>query len=187
MSAEGVVTEGSEWKGFMRKHWGMVATVAVAVVLAFAGAVYVFLWFVGNAQATGLVPATLGLWTMGNLVAFIVYATFWELFLIGIPVVIGAIAVWRWWKGLPGEERREFHFFGKRSRATGGGGVSLLFFIAFSVKVFLDGKWNVAIATWTLDYVVNSLILTLIWGLVIFGIPMAIGMVWWIRREIKKP
>jgi len=58
---------GSDWKKFMGKHWRIVATFVVAAILAVASAVYVFLWFVGNAQSTGLVPRTLGLWTMANL------------------------------------------------------------------------------------------------------------------------
>src|SRR5712664_3669840 len=49
---------GSDWKRFMRKHWRTVATFAVAAILAVGSAVYVFLWFVGNAQSTGLVPRT---------------------------------------------------------------------------------------------------------------------------------
>jgi len=172
----------------MKKHWGVIAVFAVAGVLAFVGAVYVFLWFVGNAQSTGMVPASLGLWTMGNLVAFILYAIFWELLFIGIPIVIGAAIGWQWWRRLPDDERRGYHLFGRRSRRTGGsGGLSLLFFIAFCIKVYIDGNWNVPIATWTLGYVVGSMISILIWVAVIFGIPIAIGAIWWIRREMKKP
>lgn len=171
----------------MRKHWKAVGIFVVACALALAGAVYVFLWFVKNAQSSGLVPATLGLWTMANCVTFILNAIFWELLLIGIPVVIGVLAGWLWWRRLPDEERRGYHSFGRRSRATGGsGGVSLLFFIAFCIKVYLDGNWNVAIATWTLDYVVGSMVLILEWVLIIFGIPIAIGIIWWIRYETRK-
>ncbi len=179
---------GSEgWRKFLRKHWNMVALFVIGAVLASVGAILVFLWFVGDAQATGLVPATLGLWTMGNLVIFIIYTIFWELLLIGIPVALAAAAGWLWWRRLSSEEKKEYHFFGKRSRATsGGGGVSALFFIAFCIKVFIDGNWNVAIATWTFDYVVYSMLSILVWGLVIFGIPAAIGIIWWISHELKK-
>jgi len=188
MMAETGSENGSEiWKKFLRKHWNMVALFVVAVVLAFVGAVYVFLWFVGDAQSTGLVPATLRFWTMGHMVTFILHLIFWELLLIGIPVGIGAVAGWQWWKRIPDEEKKEYHFFGKRSRTTSGGsGISLLFFIAFCIKVFIDGNWNVAIATWTLDYVVGSMISILIWAAVIFGIPAAIGIIWWINHEMKK-
>ncbi len=125
---------------------------------------------------------------MNNLVTFILYAIFWELLLIGIPVAIGALVAWQWWRRLPYEERSSYHFFGKGPRRSGGsGGVSLLFFIAFCIKVYIDGNWNVPIASWTLDYVVNSLVLILVWIAIILGIPAVIGLTWWIRREIKKP
>src|SRR5712692_764377 len=105
--------EGSRGRRFMRKHWRAVAAFAVAVVLAAAGAVYVFLWFVENAQTTGLVPRTLGLWTMANLVTFILYAVFWELLLIAVPVAIGAVVAWQWWKRLPAEERTGYRLSAK--------------------------------------------------------------------------
>jgi hypothetical protein len=176
----------SDWGGFMRRHWKAVGIFVLAGALALAGSVYVFLWFVKYAQSNGMVPATLGLWTMANLVAFILNAIFWELLLIGIPVGVGAVAGWLWWRRLPYEERRGYHF-GRRSGATrGSGGVSLLFFIAFCIKIYLDGNWNVPIATWTLDYVVGSMVLILEWVLIIFGIPIAIGLIWWIRHKTRK-
>ncbi len=87
---------------------------------------------------------------------------------------------------MPTEERVEYDF-GKRSRKTkGGGGGSLLFFIVFCIKVYLDGNWNVPIATWTLNYVVDSVVLIVILAAIIFGIPATIAGVWWVRREMKK-
>lgn len=187
MTEEVVTTKRPYWKKFMLKHWSIVAVFAVAGILAVAGAIYVYLWFVGNAQSSGMVPSNLGLWTMNNVVTFILHAVFWELCLIGIPVAIGAILGWQWWKRLPEEEKREYHFFGKRSRSrNGGSGVSILFFVAFAIKVYIDGNWNVAISTWTLDYVVGSMVTLLVWGLVIFGIPMAIGGILWLRHEMNK-
>jgi len=180
---------GSEmWKKFLRKHWSMLVLFVVGAALASIGAILVYLWFVGDAQSTGLVPSTLGLWTLRHLVTFLLYLILWEVLFIGIPVIIAAIAGWLWWRKLPDEEKREYHFFGKRSRATsgGGGGMGLLFFIAFCIKVFTDGNWNVAISTWTFDYLVYSLLWTLIWILIIFGIPAAIGIIWWIHHEMKK-
>jgi hypothetical protein len=183
-------TESGYWKKFLRKHMSMVALFIVAVVLAAVGAVLVFLWFIGNAQSTRLVPTTLGLWSMRHLVTFILHAIFWELLLIGIPVAIAAVAGWLWWRRLPIEEKMEYHFFGKgpRKASGGGGGASLLFFIAFCIKVYIDGNWNVAIGSWTLDYVVYSILSILIWIIIIFGIPAAIIAIWWISREMtRKP
>jgi hypothetical protein len=179
--------DSGAWKKFLKKHWTMFALFVVAAILAAAGAIYVFLWFVGDAQSTGMIPSTLGQWTMDNIVAFILHTIFWELVIIGIPVIIVAVAGWLWWRRLPNDEKKEYHFFGKRSRTTSeGSGISLLFFIAFCIKVFIDDNWNVAIGTWTFDYVVDSMISILIWSVIIFGIPIAIGAIWWIRHEMKK-
>lgn len=161
------------------------AIFALGVVLTIAGAIYVFLWFVSNAQSSGLVPSSLGSWTMGNLVTFILNSIFWELFIVGIPVAIAAFVAWRWWTRLPEAERR-FRFSG-RKRSTGGGGGSLFFFIVFCIKVYIDGKWNTPIANLTVDYVVGSVVAIIVWGLIIIGIPLAIGLAWWIRREMKSP
>jgi len=182
---EAIRKKATSQEKFFGRHWGIVTIFVVAIISAFVGAVYVFLWFTGSAQSTGLVPAAIGFWTMGNMVAFILHLIFWELLLIGIPVAIGAVAGWQWWKRLPDEEKREYHV--KRSRTIRGeSGISALFFIAFCIKVFIDGNWNVPIATWTLDYVVGSMIFILFWGAVIFGIPIAVGIIWWISHKMKK-
>ena len=183
----GAGMEGLGWKRFMRKHWGIVPIFLAAGVVAFVGAIYVFLWFVGNAQSSGLVPAILSQWTMGNLLEFVLNAVFWELLIIGIPGVVAVVIGWQWWKRLPDGERAG-PWFGRRSRTRGrSGGLSLFFFIAFAIKVYLDGNWNVPIANFTLNYVVGSMVLILIWTAVIVGIPLAAVAVWWIRREMKKP
>jgi hypothetical protein len=187
MTVEVEVEKSSVGKKFVRKHWKIVAVAIAAGILAVLGAVHVFLWFVANAQSTGIVPATLGLWSMGNMVSFVLHAVFWELILIGIPVAIGAILGWQWWKRLPDEERKEYRFFGKRSRSRGAGGaVSPLLFIAFALKVYVDGNWNVAVSSWTLDYVVGSMVTILVWIAVILAVPATIGLIWWLSHGLNK-
>ena len=176
------------WKKFLRKHWNMLVVFIVGVVLASIGAILVFLWLVGDAQSTGMVPTSLGQWTMGQVVTFTLHLILWEVLFVGVPVIIAAVAGWVWWRRLPDEEKKEYHFFGKRSKATSGGsgGISVLFYIAFFIKVWMDGKWNVVFATWKLDYLVYSCLSVLVWILIIFGIPIALGLIWWIRHEMKK-
>lgn len=187
MTIEAEAEQGSVWKKFMRKHWNMITLFVVAIILAVVGAVYVFWWFTGYAQTTGLVPSSLGLWSMSNVVLFILHSIFWELLFIGIPAIIGAIVGWQWWKRIPEEERKEYHFFGRRSRSSGAGGaITPLLFIAFAIKVYVDGNWNAAVSTYTLNYVVGSIITILIWIAAIFGIPIAIGIIWWMHHEMNK-
>ena len=177
------------WKKFLRKHWHMLVLFSVGAALAAVGALYVFLWFIGDALSTGLVPTILGQWSMAHMLTFLLHVIFWEALFIGIPVILAAVAGWLWWRRLPIEEKKEYHFFGAGSRSTGGGGaISILFWIAFAIKIFTDGNWNVPVATWTLDYFVYSSIWTLIWIVIIFGIPaLVIGLIWWLSQETKKP
>ena len=188
-----MIAENGEkiWKIFLRKHWKMLVLFVVGAILASIGAILVYLWFVGDAQLTGLVPATLGLWAMGHFVTFLLHLIFWEALFIGIPVLLTIVGIiFLWWKKLPDKERKEYrdgHLFGKRSHSTdASGGISFLVFIVFCIKVYLDGNWGVAIATWKFDYLVYSYLWALIWILIIFGIPMALGGIWWIRHEMKK-
>ena len=187
MTQKNEIEKDSEWGKFIRKHWKMVATFVIAGILIFIGSIYVFLWFTKDAQTTGLVPSTLGLWTMGNIVSFILHLIFWEVIFIGIPAIVGAVASWQWWKRLAEQEKKEYHLSGKSSRASrAGGAISPLLFIAFAIKVYVDGNWNVAISTYALDYVVGSVITILVWIVAIFGIPATIGTIWWIRHEMNK-
>jgi len=177
----------SDWRAFLERHWGVATVFVVAAALAVAAAVYTLWWFVGYAQSTGLVPSTLGLWTMGNLVNFIIYSVLWELLFVGIPVALAAILAWIWWRRLPYEERVGYHW-GRSSRSAGGsGGAGFLFFIAFAIKVYVDGNWNIPISSYTLNYVVGSVITILEWVAVLFGIPIAIGLAWWLHHESKRP
>jgi hypothetical protein len=177
----------SDWALFVKKHKAAFAIFVTAAILAVAGAIYVFVWFVGNAQAIELVPADLGLWSMGHIVTFLLHAIFWELVLIGIPVAVGAVIAWQWWKHLP--DKNEYNLSGKPNKSNGAGGAfGPLLFIAFAIKVFIDGNWGVPIASWTVDYVVGSMVTIVLWIAAIFAIPAIIGVVWWIHHETtKKP
>ena len=179
--------DSGAWRAFLKRHWSMLAYWIIAAIIAVIGAVLVYLWFVGEAQSANMVPMILGQWTMAHLVTFMLHLLFWELIIIGIPVAVAAIIGWLWWKKIPDEERKEYQFFGKGTRTErGGSGISFLFFVAFCIKLYVDGNWNVAIGSWTLTYVVDSTITILAWAAVVFGIPAIIIGIIWLSREIKK-
>lgn len=178
------------WKKFLRKHWKIVILFTIGAILAVIGAVLVFLQFVETAQVTGLVPETLGLWSLKHLVTFVLRLIFWEAIYIGIPVLLViAIIYFLWWKKLPEEEREEYdreNLFSDSHSSSGGQGISIVIFIAFIIKVYRDGKWNVAIADWTFDYLVYSYLRAIIWVIIILGIPIALGGIGWIIYKMRK-
>jgi hypothetical protein len=187
LTVEQGAEKNSGWKKFLKKHWNIAAIFVAAGIGAIIASVYVFLWFVGNAQSTGLVPATLGMWTMGNMISFILHGIFWELLLIGIPVAVAGTLGWQWWKRLPKEETSNLSW--KQSKSSRAGeAISPLLFIAFAIKVYIDGNWNVAISTWKLDYVVGSVVTILIWIAAIAAIPAILALfLWLIFGRNKKP
>ena len=183
--------ENKIWKKFFTKHWKMFALFVAIAILAFIGAIYVFLWLVEDAQITNLVPMILGDWTIAYCITFFLHLIFWEFIYIGIPVMVALVLAYLlWWKKLPVAERKEYrrgNLFGKKSRRRdGGGAISFLVNVFFVIKVYLDGNLDLAFKDWEFDYLVYSYLTALIWVLVVFGIPITIGLIVWISNRIKK-
>jgi hypothetical protein len=176
------ITGEAYWNAFIRRHLGVFGLFVAACIAAIIDAVYVFIWFTGNALTSGLAPSTLAQWTLGNVVTFIFNLAFWEIVFVGIPLLVGVGIAWWWWSRLPMDEKAGYRIFdGRRSRASGDG-ASFLFFIAFCLKAYLDGNWNTAISSWTFSYVVGSSITIFVWAMGIIGVVALIGFIWWITR-----
>lgn len=181
----------SAWRLFARRHWKAVVAFVAGIVVVAAAAAAVFLWFAGRAQDSGLVPQALGDWSVGYVVTFFLNLLFWELVVVGIPVVVAAVAAYRfWWKGLPAEERAEYRMRRKnRPRSTGakfGDAICLLTNIFFLLIVYLDGNWNLAFSSWTFDYLVGSYLWALLGVLAAISVPMAIGGLWWLAKNAER-
>ena len=85
------------------------------------------------------------------------------------------------------KEYKEKKLFGKRTRKTDGGeAISFLVTIFFVIKIWLDGNWNTPFASWDLDYLVYSWLTALMWVMIIIGIPILIGVIWWLNKEMKR-
>ncbi len=175
-------TMEAQWNEFIRRHRGIFALFAIASITALVAAIRVFIWFSGNAQTSGLAPASLAQWTLGDIVNFALNLIFWEIVFVGVPVIVGVVIAWWWWRRLPSDERTGLRLSDGRQRRAGGDGASFLFFIAFCIKVYADGNWNTAISSWTFDYVVSSAITIFVWALIIVVILAGLGLAWWIRR-----
>jgi hypothetical protein len=164
---------------FIRRHWKMLSVFGVIGAAAVVAAVLVLTWFVATAQATGFVPAVLGEWTVGYFINFVLHLIFWELLLVGswVAVVVGVLG-YRWWNSLSPEEKVR----PKRGRREGGDAFGFLIFITWLIVVWLDGRWALPFEAWTINNWVYSFLAAVGWDLLIFGIPILLGFVWWIRK-----
>ena len=168
---------------FLRRHWKMAMVFAIVIVGAAIGALLVLLWLVATAQATGLVPLVLGQWSIGHVITFLLHLIFWELILVGSWVlVIVIVLVFQWYRKLPVDERAGWHRRGRREES---GAFGLLVGVTWLIVVWLDGRWDLPFNSWTFNDWVYSFLAAVFWDLLIFGVPIALGLVWWIRKEMK--
>ncbi|MHA2603414.1 MAG: hypothetical protein AM324_014935 [Candidatus Thorarchaeota archaeon SMTZ1-83] len=149
-----------EQKRFLKRHWKMTIVFAAVFVAAVVGAVLVFLWFIDTAQATGLLPSILGEFTVGYLVTFFLHVIFWELLLVASWVfVIILVIYFKWYMKLPEEERMDI--------------------------IWIDGRWDLAFNSWTLNDWVFSWLWAVFWVMLIIGIPVMLYFLYWIRTEVQ--
>jgi hypothetical protein len=169
-------------KKFLKKHWRMMVVFTVIFIIAAVVALYVLTWFIATAQATGFVPALLGQWTVGYVIDFILHLIFWELLLVGswLIVVVGVIG-YRWYKTFTDEEKEAKP---KRGKREGGDAFSFLVGITWLIVVWVDGRWNLPLASWTINDWIYSCLAAVGWDLLIFGIPLVLYFIYWTRTEL---
>ncbi|MDG6221589.1 MAG: hypothetical protein QCI38_09120, partial [Candidatus Thermoplasmatota archaeon] len=171
------------WRKFAVRHKKMIGLWIILGIMFAAGAVYVFMDFAADAQASAMVPASLGGWSVGHIFTFVINLLFWEALMIGIPLVITIVAIYMlWWKSIPLHEREEYgraKLFHSSEGFKGSSGFSIFFYILIMIKVYLDGNWNLPISQWSFDYLIGSVLWILIVVAVLVGIPMLLGGLWY--------
>ena len=170
-----------EMRRFLLKNWKMTLVMAVCIVAAAVVALLVFLWVVNEAAL--VMPASLGDWTIGYLVTFVLHLIFWELLLVatwGIP--LAAVLYWQFSK-LPDADVWK----PKGGRRESGDAFGFLIAVAWLVMIWIDGRWDQTFQVWTFTEWVYSWLTALGWVLLIFGIPaVVIFVLWLVNREMKK-
>jgi hypothetical protein len=177
------------WKLFVRRHAGVTLLMIGGFTAAALAALFVFLWVVASAQANGLVPSVLGLWTVGHGLTFILNVILWEILLVASWVIPVALAVFfLWYKELPEAERSEYEGTSRRRKAArGSGGLSFFAWLVWLVIVWTDGRWNLAFQNWTFNQLIYSWIAAGLVVSLIVGIPGAIYVVWSLRKNGSHP
>ena len=170
-------------KRFLKRHWKMTIVFGAIFAAAVTAAILVFFWFVGHAQATNLVPATLGQWSIGIVFTFILHVIFWELVLVvSWVIVVAVVIIFQWYKKLPSEEQEGWST--KRGRREEGDAFSFFIVVIWLIIVWFDNRWNLAFEDWTFNDWVYSFGAALFWMFLIIGVPVAIYFMWWLRKEM---
>jgi hypothetical protein len=152
----------------------------VAGIIVLIGAITVLIWFIETSPIGGQGDWTFDQWTLNYVVGFLILIILWELLFVGVPAgLFFGVGGYVWWKILPEGEKQEFRDRQKkpkkhRARNSRGGGLSCLMFIAFCIYVAIDGNYDTQFGNLSYSYFIYSWLYTLMWILIILGIPAAI-------------
>ncbi|MFW9787767.1 MAG: hypothetical protein ACFFE2_14265 [Candidatus Thorarchaeota archaeon] len=167
-------------RNFLRKYWKMTTVMVALIIAAAVEALLVFLWWIADAQP-GLIPESLGDWSVGTIVITILHLLFWEIVLVGLWVLVAVIVLYtRWYNNLPEEDK-----FPKRERGRREQGDAFGFLVGITWLIFIwvTGDWNRTFVDWTVNDWVFSWLWAIFWDLLIFGIPILLYFVYWVRKD----
>ena len=164
-----------EKKKFLLKHWKMTIVMAASIIGAAIIALYVFLWVVSEAILLGPYPVGLGDWTIGLIVMFVLNLIYWELLLVATWVIPLVGGLYWWVSKLPDAEIWK----PKRGRRESGDAFGFFIAMGWLIMIWIDGRWNQTLQTWTFTEWIYSWLTALGWLLLIAGIPAIILIVLW--------
>ena len=168
------------WKKTIKNHLTAFIIIIIAGVCIVTGAVLVLFWFIETSPIGLQGTATLDQWSLDWIVGFYILMILWELLFVGIPTVLFfGVGGYIFWSRLPDEEKQEHKAREKKEthrkrNAGGGGGGSFFLFIAYCIYMGIQGNYYAPFGSQPYSYWVYSWFLTIMWILIIFGIPICI-------------
>ncbi len=168
------------WKQKIKEHLTTFIVIIIAGVCIVTGAILVLFWFIQTSPIGLQGTATFDQWSLDWIVGFYILMILWELLFVGIPTgLFFGVGGYICWNRLPDEEKQEFKAREKKEshrkrNAGGGGGGSFFMFIAYCIYMGIQGNYYAAFGSQPYSYWVYSFFLTIMWILIIFGIPICI-------------
>ncbi|NVM17964.1 MAG: hypothetical protein HWN80_09625 [Candidatus Lokiarchaeota archaeon] len=174
------LSEKTYWQKKIKEHWKPFVIAIIACICAFIGALIVLIWFIGSSPIGAYGEAFIGDWNLDWMVGFIILIIGWELLFVGIPAgLFFGLGGYLWWRRLPAEEKQEFKDREKKNKhrkrnTGGGGGGSLFMFIAYCIYIGIQGNYYTPFGALPYTYWLYACFFTVMWILIIFGIPAGI-------------
>ena len=168
------------WKKTIKNHLTAFIVIIIAGVCIVTGAVLVLFWFIETSPIGLQGTATLDQWSLDWIVGFYILMILWELLFVGVPTgLFFGVGGYIFWSRLPDEEKQEHKARDKKKshrkrNVGGGGGGSFFMFIAYCIYMGIQGNYYAEFGSQPYSYWVYSWFLTIMWILIIFGIPICI-------------
>jgi hypothetical protein len=167
----------------------LILCIAAIVILCII-AVNVGIWHIQTSPIGNYGNATIDQWSLDWIVGFFIVLILWELLFVGIPAgLFFGLGGYLWWRRLPADDKEWYKEEDKKSHKTrnASGGSGLLFFIAYCIYIAIEGNYYAAFGSQPYSYWVYSYFLTILWLLIIVGIPIAIAGLIYLRYWLNKP
>lgn len=176
-------------KKLSRIYWKVGLIIIIGLVCAGIAALVVFFWqLILTLNLT--VPNLLGDWSLRMVIEYALRILFWESLIVVLPTLgIGSIFLLIWWQRLPEEDQKDFLSLDpeiwKRwiQRGIAGvlaAGVVVCIGLIFIGNVVITRHFDIAIGSWTIEYVLTISILTGMLSSVLFGLPaLVIFLIYW--------
>jgi len=180
MSEKEYLSDEAFWKNKIREHKNTFIVLIIAAVCLFIGILLVLFWVIEENPFVDPRSGTFNDWTLNYVVGFIIIIILWELLFIGVPAgLFFGVGGYLWWHKLPEEEKRQFKDRQKKETHRkkdygGGGGFGFIMFIAYCIYIAVDGNYNATFGSEPFTYWIYSWFLTLMWIVIVLGIPAAI-------------
>jgi hypothetical protein len=177
MEGSSTINSDEFWKDLIKQHWLAFTIFIIGSICAIAGAIWVLFWYIETSSIGAMGTATIGEWTLAWIWEFFIYLIFWELLLVGVPIVVAFGIGWLIFKKrLSSEEKEAYDNRDKQKhkKSSAGGAFGILMFIAFSIYMYIKGDFYTPFDTYGYSYWIYSWFEALGWLLIIFGIPVGI-------------
>lgn len=178
------------WKKEIKKHWKALALCIAVIIILIIIAVNVLIWQIQTSPIGNYGTATFDQWSLDWIVRFVIVLILWELLFVGIPAVLMfGLGGYLWWQRLDDEEKSiiKTQDGNNHRKRNAGGSCGLLFFIAYCIYIAIDGNYFTAFGSLPYSYWIYAYLLTLGWLLIIFGIPLAVIGLLYLRYWLNKP
>ena len=184
-------SENQFLKDIIKKNWKILTIFIIIGIGCAIDFVIVLLLQINNSWVGGYGDWSIGEFSVGTALLFLIQLILWELLLVFLPgMILFAILGYYWWRKLSPEDKKTIKEREKREREFkykqygGGGGFTFFIWIFFFIIVFVDGKWLVTFDALKYTYFVYAWLLGLMLVLIIIIVPAVIlGLIWFLRKK----
>jgi hypothetical protein len=185
-------TDYSFIKLMLQRHWKVGILWIIGIVGAVVGAILTLSFVIVNSDIGGYGTWTIGDFSFGTVIIFLLWLALWELLFVGLPAAAYfGLTFGLWWYRLPDEEKelikqKRGKEEGMKQKSNAAGGVfGFIVFIVFLILISIDGNLFTRFNSIPYTYWIITFFWAIFWICIVVGIPGLIGGLVYLRKKLK--